>query len=147
MALLALLCACDGAENEYTIGQCYVVIDNSVHQDATLASAMNNMAPGTFCRVRQIMKGGAVYYDQARAEEGSHLHCDCITICMGESTTIEGYDPDALYDLWQDRLKSTAMSRAKANDTSYQIERMKIMDSYKESARRAHKVHKYRYRR
>lgn len=71
LALLALLCACDGAENEYTIGQCYVVIDNSVHQDATLASAMNNMAPGTFCRVRQIMKGGAVYYDFSSNMGGS----------------------------------------------------------------------------
>lgn len=30
---------------------CYLVIDNSVHQDATLASAMNAMSPGVFCMV------------------------------------------------------------------------------------------------
>ncbi len=59
-------------------------------------------------------------------------------------TQIEGYDPLELYRTWQDRLKSTAMTRADRNGTSYQIERMKIMDSYNESARRAHKVHKYR---
>ena len=95
-----------------------------------------------FCLM--LASRGAVYYDQARAEEGSHLHCDCITVCMGESTTVEGYDPDALYDLWQGRLSATAHERAGRRGTSYQIERMRIMDGYAASARRAHARHRYR---
>lgn len=118
------------------------MVRNCYRNHVRYARVPTGMDTCDFCLM--LASRGAVYYDQARAEEGSHLHCDCITICMGESTTIEGYDPDALYDLWQDRLKSTAMSRAKANGTSYQIERMKIMDSYKASARTAHAKHKYR---
>jgi len=72
-------------------------------------------------------------------------NCDCVTVCMGESTTIEGYDPKELYDLWQGRITETASSRASRNGTSYKIERMKIMDSYGASARRAHARHRYRY--
>lgn len=45
-----LMCACD-AETTYTRYPCYLVIDNSVHQDATLASAMNIMSPGVFCTI------------------------------------------------------------------------------------------------
>jgi hypothetical protein len=106
--------------------------------------------PCDFCLM--LASRGFVYYDQVRAEEGRHDHCSCVAVPGNGAdatspTQIEGYDPLELYRTWQDRLKNTAMSRAKANDTSYQIERMKIMDSYKESARRAHKVHKYRYRR
>ncbi len=71
LALSVLLCACEGAQNEFTIGECYVVIDNSVHQDPTLASAMNSMAPGIFCRIKQTMKGGAVYYVFASNMGGS----------------------------------------------------------------------------
>ena len=71
-------------------------------------------------------------------------NCDCVTVPGGGDTTIEGYDPDALYDLWQGRMSATASQRAARNGTSYQIERMRIMDSYKASARRAHAIHKYR---
>lgn len=100
-----------------------------------------------FCLM--LASRGFVYYDQARAEEGSHMHCDCVVVPGNGAdamspTQIEGYDPIGLYDLWQDRLKGTALTRADRNGTSYQIERMKIMDSYKASARRAHAAHKYR---
>ena len=106
--------------------------------------------PCDFCLM--LASRGFVYYDQVRAEEGRHDHCSCVAVPGNGAdatspTQIEGYDPLELYRTWQDRLKNTAMSRAKVNDTSYQIERMKIMDSYKASARCAHKVHKYRYRR
>ncbi len=55
----ALFAACGETENEYTVGACILIIDNSVHQDATLASAMNPAAPGTFCTITQTVKGGA----------------------------------------------------------------------------------------
>ena len=30
---------------------CYLVIDNSIHQDPTLASAMSPTSPGVFCQI------------------------------------------------------------------------------------------------
>ena len=55
----AMLTACGDSENEFTIGTCYFVFDNSVHQDATLASAMNPAAPGIFCTITRGMEKGA----------------------------------------------------------------------------------------
>lgn len=42
-----------GCSGDFTYSKyrCYLVIDNAMHQDATLASAMNCMAPGTFCQI------------------------------------------------------------------------------------------------
>ena len=62
--LMAWLCAlmlsaCNESENEYTIGACLFVFDNSVHQDPTLASAMNVNAPGVFCTITRGMEKGA----------------------------------------------------------------------------------------
>lgn len=44
------LTSCD-TETTFTNYPCYLVIDNSIHQDATLASAMNSMSPGVFCMI------------------------------------------------------------------------------------------------
>ena len=87
---------------------------------------------------------GFVYYDQVKAEEGSHAHCLCVAVPgngadANSPTQIEGYDPMELYDLWQGQISETANSRASRNGTSYQIERMKIMDGYKAASRRARK--------
>ena len=62
--LLTCFCAlsfsgCDDSQNEFTIGTCYFVLDNSVHQDATLASAMNVNAPGVFCTITKDIVNGA----------------------------------------------------------------------------------------
>ncbi len=54
-----LVCASCGTNFEYSSYPCYVVVDNSVFLDATLASAMNNMAPGIFCMIRKQMANGA----------------------------------------------------------------------------------------
>lgn len=57
---LALLCSCD-AEYEYSDYHCNLRIDNSVHQDATLATAMNALSPGVFCTIRYEATGGGRY--------------------------------------------------------------------------------------
>ncbi len=61
LSLLACLplVACKNAIDEYCRRPCYVVINNAEHVDATLAAAMNNMSPGTFCLIRKTMSGGA----------------------------------------------------------------------------------------
>ena len=60
---VVLLIGCGDSSNEYTIGTCYVVIDNGIHQDATLAGAMNPNAPGIFCIVKSNTRGGVTYFD------------------------------------------------------------------------------------
>lgn len=50
-----------GTDYEYSSYPCYFVFDNSTHQDATLASALNVNAPGTFCYISQSTKSGATY--------------------------------------------------------------------------------------
>lgn len=50
LAALALLTACSDGFT-YSGYPCHVVIDNGVHQDATLATAMNAASPGVFCTV------------------------------------------------------------------------------------------------
>lgn len=44
---------------------------------------------------------GFVYVDEGAAHAGSHVGCDC-TVVPGKrgTTTVEGYDPDALYERW-----------------------------------------------
>ena len=61
MALL--LSGCGEASQEYTVGNCYLVVDNSVHQDATLAGAMNPNSPGIYCIIRKNIRGGVSYFD------------------------------------------------------------------------------------
>lgn len=57
-----ILGACANATDEYCRRPCYVVIDNSKHLDATLATALNPMSPGIFCMIQKTQKSGADYY-------------------------------------------------------------------------------------
>lgn len=54
--------SCTGIQDEYCRRSCYLIIDNSTHVDATLASAMNPMTPGIFCVIREVTIGGAQHY-------------------------------------------------------------------------------------
>jgi hypothetical protein len=58
--VLASMISC-GAEDEYANIPCYFVFDNAVHQDAVLASALNSLAPGTFCYITETKNNGAKY--------------------------------------------------------------------------------------
>lgn len=48
MGLLLAACTTDPTFSNYP---CRLTIDNSIHNDATLASAMNAMSPGMFCQI------------------------------------------------------------------------------------------------
>lgn len=53
-SLLSITCyLSSGCSSDFTFSKypCYLVIDNSIHQDGTLASAMNPMSPGVFCTI------------------------------------------------------------------------------------------------
>lgn len=49
--LLALLASCGADDNTYSSLRLAIYIDNSTHQDATLATAMNSASPGVFCHI------------------------------------------------------------------------------------------------
>ena len=59
-ALVAVLSACQ-AESEYSTWPCRFAYDNSIHQDATLASAMDVNVPGLFCLITESVRGGVKY--------------------------------------------------------------------------------------
>lgn len=51
LCLVALsMIGCSG-DNTYTSQPCFLIIDNAIHLDETLASAMNRMSPGVFCMI------------------------------------------------------------------------------------------------
>lgn len=54
--------ACGDTIDEFSHHPCRVVIDNSLHLDATLASAMNNLSPGVFCIIRETNEKGVDYW-------------------------------------------------------------------------------------
>lgn len=62
LLLLAVVTACDDAQEEFSRRPCYLVIDNQMHQDATLGSAMDAMTPGMFCHISLTTKSGARYF-------------------------------------------------------------------------------------
>jgi len=56
------LFGCNDVLDEYSRKPCRVVIDNALHLDATLASAMNPYSPGVFCVIRETTNNGAQSY-------------------------------------------------------------------------------------
>jgi len=67
LAVLAGLFSCGKADYEYASNHVHFVYDNSIHLDATLASAMNAMAPGTFCHVWKT-GDSHIYFEDFRKE-------------------------------------------------------------------------------
>ena len=51
---------------------------------------------------------GFVYYTEHDAMAGCHRHCDCVAVpgrggyTFNDATQVEGYDPDAYYQLWRE---------------------------------------------
>ena len=57
-----MLISCNDDGFEYSDYHCNLTIDNNTHLDATLASAMNAMTPGIFCKISFKMENGAKYF-------------------------------------------------------------------------------------
>lgn len=87
-----------------------------------------------FCLM--LASRGFVYYTEAAA---SHAHggCDCRIVPSWKSQEVEGYDPEAIYDQWQDAIKAKSAERAERNGTTEADEMRKIMDAYGASAAKA----------
>lgn len=59
--LTMMFSSCGEAEFEYSSAPCYLILDNSLHQDATLASALTQYS-GTYVTITIITKSGARYF-------------------------------------------------------------------------------------
>ncbi len=51
IAMLAIFTACGNTDYEYSNYPCYFIFENDASRSAALASAMNSMSPGIFCRI------------------------------------------------------------------------------------------------
>lgn len=60
-AAILLLSSCN-SDYTYSDYSCNLVIDNGVHNNAVLASAMNSASPGVFCTITPTVSSGATYY-------------------------------------------------------------------------------------
>jgi hypothetical protein len=58
--LLFFLTSCQ-ADNEYSLWPCRFAYDNSLHLDATLASALDVNSPGIFCKISESSQAGVKY--------------------------------------------------------------------------------------
>ncbi len=87
-----------------------------------------------FCLM--LASRGFVYHTEAAASH-THSGCDCRVVPSWKSQSVEGYDPDALYNDWQDAVDEKAARRAEKNGTSAEDEREKIMQAYEKSASNA----------
>lgn len=63
------------------------------------ARVPTNSNPCEYCVM--LASRGFVYHTARDAEAGSHRSCQCLCVPGGPSTSVEGYDPDALYDQWK----------------------------------------------
>lgn len=91
-----------------------------------------------FCLM--LASRGFVYRTKKAAGELDHYHanCDCrVTPGWGENPQVEGYDPKAIYDKWQEELNATAERRAERNGTTVAEERKKIYDQLNAASKRA----------
>ena len=91
-----------------------------------------------FCLM--LASRGFVYQSEGTAS-ASHCHssCDCRITPGWDGMEVEGYDPQAVYDRWQDAIDAKAKERAERNGTSESEEYAKIMQGYGRAARNAKK--------
>ena len=86
--LTALLTACTGDDNTYSNYHCNLYIDNSTHQDATLQSAMNPAAPGTFCKISFTSSPRPAYSFTTNQGQSSTSPFDAIDTQRGNAKRI-----------------------------------------------------------
>ena len=89
-----------------------------------------------FCLM--LASRGFVYQSESTAS-ASHVHssCDCRVVPGWDGMEVEGYDPQAIYDRWQDAIDAKARERAERSGTTVSEERAAIMAGYGRAARNA----------
>lgn len=98
--------------------------DNCVRDGKRYARVPTGAETCGFCIM--LASRGFVYHSRETAGEFDHYHrsCDCKVIGdLDELTEVEGYDPDALYDLYSEA-RSRLGEYPAANEISQEIERV-----------------------
>ena len=89
-----------------------------------------------FCLM--LASRGFVYHSvSSAAVDHTHFSCDCRVIQGYPGDEVEGYDPQAIYDRWQDAIDGKARERAERKGTDFDAERAAIMRAYGDAAKRA----------
>lgn len=89
-----------------------------------------------FCLM--LASRGFVYQSEGTAGAGhTHYACDCRCVPGWDGMEVEGYDPQAIYDRWQDAIDAKARERAERNGTTVSEERAAIMAAYGRAAKNA----------
>ena len=89
-----------------------------------------------FCLM--LASRGFVYQSEGTAGAGhTHYACDCRCIPGWDGMEVEGYDPQAIYDRWQDAIDAKAKERAERKGTTEAEERAAIMAAYGRAAKNA----------
>lgn len=90
-----------------------------------------------FCLM--LASRGFVYTTANAAGDLNHYHanCDCRVVPSWKGTSLQGYDPQAMYDRWQAVIDDEAKKRAERKGTSEDEERKAIMGAYRRSAESA----------
>lgn len=89
-----------------------------------------------FCLM--LASRGFVYQSESTASASHvHSHCDCRVTPGWDGMEVEGYDPQAIYDRWQDAIDAKASERAERNGTTVSEERASIMAAYGRAAKNA----------
>ena len=89
-----------------------------------------------FCLM--LASRGFVYQSEGTAGAGhTHSACDCRCVPGWDGMEVENYDPQAIYDRWQDAIDEKARERAERKGTTESEERAAIMRAYGDAAKRA----------
>ena len=88
-----------------------------------------------FCLM--LASRGFVYKNQGSALSHTHSSCDCRVVPGWRGDTVDGYDPDEIYDRWQSRIDELASERAERKGTSEASERAAILRGYGNAAKAA----------
>lgn len=70
---MLLLAACGSDDYTYSNFHCNLYIDNSTHQDATLASAMNAMSPGVFCKISYVASSKSYAFSSNQGQSSTSV--------------------------------------------------------------------------
>ena len=89
-----------------------------------------------FCLM--LASRGFVYQSEGTAGAGhTHSSCDCRCVPGWDGMEVEDYDPQAIYDRWQDAIDAKAKERAERNGTTVSEERAAVMAAYGRAAKNA----------
>lgn len=92
-----------------------------------------------FCLM--LASRGFVYHSTSSAAvDHTHANCDCRVIAGFDGDEVEDYDPQSIYDRWQEQIDQLAAERAERKGTTEDEEYKAIMAGYGRAARNAKKA-------